>query len=234
MNVTKLWTVRGATLLTLSLLAAGCGGSAGSVDTAPPSPDTREAAPAASLPTGHPVVAAQSLGDMPEPAEMAGAAAMASGTVLELLTGGGYTYARVSLDDGDREIWVAGPETSLEIGQEVGIAGAMSMGAFSSPSLERTFDDLYFVGGFRTAGPEAAPPGATSGNALEVLVGGGYTYVLAKVGEDEIWLAGPETQVTVGDTVSWMGGMDMGEFTSSSLDRTFENILFVGRFWVGR
>ena len=150
-----------------------------------------------------------------------------TGTVQELLSGGGYTYARVKV--GEAEMWIAGPETPLEVGQEVGVAGAMPMGPFSSPSLERTFENLYFVGGFQPAGP---PPGAARGEVLELLEGGGYTYVRARRGEEEIWLAGPVTPMAVGDAVLWSGGMDMGEFYSASLDRTFTSIFFVGRFWV--
>jgi hypothetical protein len=148
--------------------------------------------------------------------------------VLELLDGGGYTYARVKVGEG-REMWVAGPATPLTVGQEIGIGGAVSMGAFSSATLERTFDDLYFVGSFVPDGP---PPGATRGEALEVLEGGGYTYVRARTGEVEQWVAGPQTAITVGDVVAWAGGMDMGEFHSPTLERTFESVLFVGRFWV--
>jgi hypothetical protein len=150
-----------------------------------------------------------------------------TGVVQELLAGGGYTYARVKVDES--EMWVAGPQAPLEVGQEISLAGAISMGPFSSPSLERSFDELFFVGGFQPAGP---PPNASRGEALEVVEGGGYTYVRAGTEEAEIWLAGPETPIAVGDTVLWSGGMDMGEFYSRSLDRTFESVIFVGRFWV--
>ncbi len=175
----------------------------------------------AALPEGHPTTAAASLSEMPTQAPPQ------VGTVLETLNGGGYTYARLAV--GDREMWVAGPTSPLEVGQEVGIAGAVSMGAFSSSSLERTFDELFFVGAFQSTGP---PPDATRGQALESFDGGGYTYVRVGVEGEEIWLAGPETEIPDGATVLWKGGMEMGEFYSASLDRTFDNIVFVGRFWV--
>ena len=227
--------------VSLAAMIAGCGGSTSPSRAALPSPGEAEAGPAAVLPAGHPVVVARSL------EEVAAPTAMESGTVLEVLAGGGYTYARVSLGDSTEQIWVAGPETLLEVGQEVGLADAASMGTFSSPSLQRTFENLYFVGGFQTASStvegspverlpveDGLPARGPSGVAQEVLVGGGYTYVLAKVGEEEIWLAGPQTEVAVGDTVSWSGGVDMGEFHSPTLARTFESIVFVDQFWVKR
>lgn len=204
--------------LILAVALSACGGAPGAG--APAAPAEGEAG---ALPEGHPVMEASSL------SQMAADADPTSGVVKETLTGGGYTYARVSV--GEREIWVAGPETPLEVGQEIGIAGAMPMGNFSSPSLERTFENLYFVGGFQADGP---PSDATGGVALEVLAGGGYTYVRAKIGEEELWLAGPQMEILEGDQVFWRGGMEMGLFDSPSLGRSFENIVFVGRFWVTR
>lgn len=196
------------------LLACGGGVSEPPPAAVPPSADS-------GLPEGHPVMEAPSLEAISRQTRTT------EGVVQETLEGGGYTYARVLV--GEEEIWVAGPATPLEVGSDIAISGATPMGGFSSPSLGRTFENLYFVGSFGSAAP---PPDATTGEALEVLVGGGYTYVRAQIGETELWLAGPETEMREGDAVHWKGGLEMGEFTSSSLGRTFENIVFVGRFWV--
>ena len=115
-------------------LTVGCGG--GATPASVPGPADGEAG---ALPEGHPVMEASSLSSMEASAQPT------TGVVQETLSGGGYTYARVSV--GEREMWVAGPEAPLEVGQEIGIAGAMPMGNFSSPSLERTFENLYFVTG---------------------------------------------------------------------------------------
>ena len=192
-----------------SVVLAACAGSAG--------PD-----PEGALPAGHPTMSAPSLTELEERA-----ATPSEGVVRETLAGGGYTYALLAVDGG--EIWVAGPETVLEPGQSVSLAGAMRMGAFESQSLGRTFEELYFIGGFSTGGP---PPDGTRGTALAVLAGGGYTYVQVRVAEDTLWLAGPEAQLAEGQTVVWSGGVDMGRFHSPSLDRTFSSILFVDRIWV--
>ena len=78
--------------------------------------------------------------------------------MLETVNGGGYTYARVSTDDG--ESWVAGPETDLEVGQRVAVTDLMQMENFTSSTLDRTFDVLYFASSY-------VDPGAvTAGNSL--------------------------------------------------------------------
>lgn len=202
----------------LAFALAACGGAPESEH---PATSPAGDAAAQALPAGHPVTEAGSL------EEAQSESLPQKGIVQEVLTSGGYTYVRVKA--AEREMWVAGPATPLEVGQEVAIGGAVSMGTFSSPSLERTFDELFFVGGFQAAGP---PPGAKSGEVLEVMEGGGYTYIRARTGETETWLAGPMTAVEAGDTVFWAGGMDMGEFYSASLEKTFDNVVFVGRFWV--
>jgi hypothetical protein len=55
---------------------------------------------------------------------------------------------------------------------------------------------------------------------------GGYTYVRLKAGEREIWAAVPRTAVQVGDRVTIPSGMEMKDFHSKTLDRTFESLWF--------
>ena len=47
---------------------------------------------------------------------------------------------------------------------------------------------------------------------------------------DEAWMAGPQTMMTVGDTVLVSNPMPMESFTSSSLNRTFDVLFFVGGY----
>lgn len=211
---------RFAVLATVSVLAAACA-NASPPDGSSPERAAEAPSPNEALPEGHPPTTTAAASQMTKPG------GVQVGTVLETLDGGGYTYARLHV--GEREMWVAGPTARLEVGQQVRIADAVSMGSFASPSLERTFDELFFVGGFQS---RSAPPDAAEGEALEVVVGGGYTYVRARVGDDQVWLAGPLTEIPEGSVVLWRGGTEMGEFYSASLDRTFDNIVFVGRFWV--
>lgn len=75
--------------------------------------------------------------------------------------------------------------------------------------------------------------GAISGRVLETMDAGGYTYVRVAAASGEMWAAGPQTSVKVGDTVSFPRGMVMKNFRSEKLGRSFENIAFVNSIKVG-
>jgi hypothetical protein len=72
------------------------------------------------------------------------------------------------------------------------------------------------------------PDGMVRGTVLETMDAGGYTYVLLNLGEEQRWYAGPVTAIAVGDIVQTGNGMSMGAFTSKTLNRTFEDLYFVG------
>ena len=81
--------------------------------------------------------------------------------------------------------------------------------------------------------PAQAPVQASSadvwkGKVLETMNSGGYTYVHLDTGSEKIWAAGPEAQISVGQTITMDKGMAMPKFHAKSLDRTFEVIYFVG------
>ena len=63
----------------------------------------------------------------------------ASGVVLETMDAPGYTY--VKIDTGNGEVWAAGPQITVEVGDTVSVSGNV-MNNFLSPSLGRTFDEL--------------------------------------------------------------------------------------------
>jgi len=69
-----------------------------------------------------------------------------SGTVLETMNAGGYTYAH--LDHGATKIWIAGPETKLAVGTKLGSMTGSLMTNFRSDTLDRTFDQIYFVSSY--------------------------------------------------------------------------------------
>ena len=72
--------------------------------------------------------------------------------------------------------------------------------------------------------PGEKPP--VTGTVLETMTAGGYTYILlGKDGKKE-WVAVPATEVKVGQEVKVKPGMAMGIFTSKSLNRSFDNIVF--------
>jgi hypothetical protein len=97
-----------------------------------------------------------------------------SGTVVETMNAGGYTY--VLLDKGSEQIWVAGPETSIAVGDAVSMSPGMAMPNFESKTLERTFDVVYFVGGIEKAdghSHEAEAPGGQAAGGMPAGMGMG-------------------------------------------------------------
>ena len=161
--------------------------------------------------------------------------AQPTGVVVETMDAGGYTYARVEADG--TELWLAGPLSQVTLGDTLSLVGADNMGQFSSPSLDRTFDELYFVQGFKEASDD---DGSFQGTVTETMNVAGYTYAQVEVAEELawmtaadaeepiVWLAGPEMELSVGDVVSWRGGSVMRDFHSGTLGRTFSEIVFVG------
>lgn len=65
-----------------------------------------------------------------------------------------------------------------------------------------------------------------SGTVLETMNAAGYTYLHLDNGTAKEWVAIPETHVSTGDKVSYNQGMEMQNFYSKSLDRSFPSIVF--------
>jgi len=94
-------------------------------------------------------------------------AGMVRGTVLETMDSGGYTYALLETAEGQR--WVASRQASVSVGDVVQSTEGMPMNNFTSPSLERTFEVIYFsdrlenlsTGAGQAALPHALPEGHT-------------------------------------------------------------------------
>lgn len=63
-----------------------------------------------------------------------------------------------------------------------------------------------------------------TGTVVETMDSAGYTYVLLE--EDGRWIAGKQFEVQPGEVVRYEKAVEMGEFHSRSLDRTFETIAF--------
>lgn len=104
-------------------------------------------------------------------------AGMVRGTVLETMNSGGYTYVAIETSEGP--IWAAGPQSSVKTGDVVEISEGMPMNQFTSKTLGRTFDVLYFVNrisNLTTPAPAAAGIGEPSvskpavGNATQISV----------------------------------------------------------------
>lgn len=188
---------------------------------APPTTALPPGHPPAGMPSGQPQASGQAPGV---------ASAIASGnhgTVVSVQQAGGYTY--IEVDSGGQTRWLASSPVRLAPGDEVRWGDSAVMRNFTSKSLGRTFDELLFVSGVQPAG--AAPAAAQNGNVGKVLSltqAAGYAYIELETAQGVRWLAASQAPVKVGDTVTWQGGSMMNNFTSSTLNRTFDQIIFVG------
>lgn len=172
----------------------------------------------AKLPAGHPNVNQTNM-----PGVKATSQVVNQGMVKQSFIGGGYSYAQV--DAGGQLIWLAGPAAKLEIGSNVGWKDAALMQDFNSPSLNRSFSEIYFVSSFvqQNKGKQ------TSGVVEEVIPTAGYVYLKVKSGNSSVWLAASETQIKSGESVSWQGGAVMRNFRSNSLDKVFPEVILVDK-----
>jgi len=68
-----------------------------------------------------------------------------------------------------------------------------------------------------------------SGKVVETMDSGGYTYALVDEGNARTWVALPKSRLAVGNEITCEPGMVMNNFNSSSLARTFSQIVFSSR-----
>lgn len=97
---------------------------------------------------------------------LAASAAGYTGTVKQTMNSGGYTYVLLSTSSGD--VWLAGPETKVKVGQKISSGEGMLMQGFNSKTLKRTFDKIYFVnalGGAAAGGAAGGAPGMANPHA---------------------------------------------------------------------
>jgi hypothetical protein len=177
--------------------------------------------------------------------------AVLSGKVVETMNSGGYTYVNIE-KDGKRG-WVAVPTTEVKVGDEVDLLPGAEMGPFTSPSLNRTFDKIIFSGGPAHKQPAAAMPSGHpsisappknipapptnltapsvdkpfyAGKVVETMNAAGYTYICIEKDGKKSWAAVPPATVKVGEEIEIQPGTEMGTFTSKTMNRTFDNIIF--------
>ncbi|MCG6954845.1 MAG: hypothetical protein LJF04_02550 [Gemmatimonadetes bacterium] len=221
----RMWRRLPEAAMILTLGAVACSGKSDAAANA-------QQQPAGALPAGHPAVStAQAF--LSQPA-----------VVAETMDAAEYTYARLTGPDGE-DVWTAGPQTELNVGDTVKLVNAIVLTNFASKTLNRTFDRIYFTDRFAGPGevapapsaahtaptsgatPSDAAPAVTRGVVEETMDAAGYTYLRVKAGDKDIWLAAPQMTVTKGATVEWAGAMTMTNFPSKTLNRTFDEILFV-------
>ena len=66
---------------------------------------------------------------------------LVSGTVAEVIDGGGYTFLRIE----DPDIWIATSTIEVSEGDPIEYSGGAEMLNFHSKSLDRTFESIWFV-----------------------------------------------------------------------------------------
>src|SRR3990172_3536238 len=67
-----------------------------------------------------------------------------------------------------------------------------------------------------------------SGKVLETMDSGGYTYVQIENNGKKTWVAVTKTKIVKGKEISFVPGMEMQNFESKTLKRTFDRIIFSG------
>lgn len=77
------------------------------------------------------------------------------------------------------------------------------------------------------AQPGGGIPGTGKGKVISAQAAGGYIYTEVESNGNRFWIAGNRVDIKAGDEVAWSGGAVMTNFTSKSLGRTFDQILFV-------
>jgi hypothetical protein len=135
-----------------AVLAIGCGSQA-----APPSP-ARGIAGQRDTTTPPPIdssslsAAAQGM-DRAAPPQADGGL---TGTVLETIDSGGYTYLRLQTAGG--EVWAAVRQAAVKKGSQVTVVNGMPMVGFESKTLKRKFDQIVFgsLGSSAASGAPAA------------------------------------------------------------------------------
>lgn len=180
-------------------LLTGCSGGSSTSQTAPAPAPTETKTDAGSW--GQPPAGA------PAPMGAPAGALPSIGTVIETMDSGGYTY--VLLDSGNgRQDWVAAPQVAVNKGEAVRIEGAQPMPGYTSKTLNRTFDMLYFAGAIVPSG-SPMPAGGANANLAE-----GRTVVAAQA---------------VSGVTKLQGGFTVGEVFSKKNDLANKDVKLRGQ-----
>ena len=100
------------------------------------------------------------------------------------------------------------------------VSGAYAASEKEKPASGPQIPSIESTAG--TAGP------SLSGKVVKTMNAGGYTYVLLEKNGNKTWIAVPEMKVSVGQQMAFQPGQEMLNFTSKSLNRTFDSIIFSG------
>jgi hypothetical protein len=194
------------------LMAFGCSDSNTPAENPPAA--TAQNAPAEALPAEA------------SPANSGGELASNQGVVVGHLSVAGYSY--IEVENGGQRFWIATNPLKVTEGEVIGWGQAALMTDFYSKSLDRTFDQILFVG--QVFGPAVESGGqaqSNKGKVLSVQNAAGYSYLEIEADSGALlWVAVPEVPIEENAHITWQNGSVMRNFTSNSLNQTFEEIIF--------
>lgn len=146
-----------------------------------------------------------------------------SGKVKSVQMAAGYSYIEVDVL-GD-VFWLATAVSAVKPGDEIAWNSYAMMSDFKSKSLNRSFDQIMFVD--RIVKATANTNQVHLGRVVETMNSAGYSYILVDEAGAMVWLAVPESVVSVGQEIRWNSAAPMRNFNSPSLNRSFDEIFFV-------
>ena len=148
-----------------------------------------------------------------------------TGVVKSIQNAAGYSYIEVDING--QIFWMATSVSAFKPGDEIAWNGYAMMKNFTSKALQRTFPQIMFVDKVLPASAMVATQHA--GRVVKTMDSAGYTYIQVDVDKKGhmVWLAAPQAKLAVGQDIRWSAGTAMRNFTSRSLDRTFDEIFFV-------
>jgi len=88
-------------------------------------------------------------------------------------------------------------------------------------------EEVKMPSGMAHPAPSLSDGERISGKVAETMNAASYTYIRVQTNGKDVWAAAPQFPVAVGDSVSFAQGMEMHDFHSDSLKRTFDSIYFV-------
>jgi hypothetical protein len=159
----------------------------------------------------------------PQPAQSATPTSN-SGVVKSSQVAGAYSYIETDIDGST--FWIATAATAIKPGDKISWNDYAMMTNFTSKAVNKTFDQILFIDKVSNASTPAVA-NAHSGTVIETMNSAGYSYIQVEEKGDKLWLAAPQLIINAGQKISWSGGSAMQNFSSRSLDRTFDKIFFV-------
>lgn len=145
------------------------------------------------------------------------------GTVISHKMVGAYSY--IELDVDGATFWLATSISDVKSGDRIAWKDHAVMTNFKSKALNREFPLILFVD--RVMTESEVNRQLRRGVVVEYMNAAGYSYIQVEENGANVWLAAPETDLEIGQSIRWSGGSPMRNFVSRSLDRNFDEVIFV-------